>query len=209
MQKYLTELVGTALLVVTIGCVFIAPAAGNVSPVAVGLVVSVLTLLAWSVSGAHFNPAVTCALRCVGRLGPKDFVPYLVFQFLGAGVGVVLVKVLKRGYTAALLSPVSMPALVAEFLFCFLLVYTFLFFTDKAAKGTSSVPVPWLGAIYLGTILTVGNISGGLINPATNIAAMMLGMLPWKSLWIYVLADFGAAWVAAAVFNRLLVAGKN
>lgn len=203
MHKYLAELIGTALLVATIGCVSITPAAGNLSPLAIGLLVPVLFCLLSGISGACLNPAITLALKRTGRLEQKDFIPYLVFQFLGAGAGVVLVKILKRGYSATMLQPLALPAVLAEFVFCFLLVYTFLHVTSKDTKLSPSTQGALLGACYLIAFYAVGNVSGGLINPASNLGAILLGMLPWQSVWIYLLADFGAAWLACEVFKRV------
>jgi aquaporin Z len=203
MHKYLLEMAGTALLIATIGCVSITPAAGNLSPLAIGLLVPILFCLVGVVSGAHFNPAVTLAMKRLGRLDAKDFTPYLIFQLLGAGLGVVLVKLIKRGYTAPLLQPITLPALLAEFVFCFLLVYTFLHVTGKDSRVGLPVQGAMLGAAYLVGFYAVGNVSGGLINPASNLGAIMLGMLPLKSIWIYLLADFGAAWAASEAFKRL------
>jgi glycerol uptake facilitator-like aquaporin len=47
----------------------------------------------------------------------------------------------------------------------------------------------------------VGDISGGAFNPAVAVGISILGLSSWSNIWIYVLANFAAAVVAAVVFN--------
>src|SRR6266545_3129611 len=49
----------------------------------------------------------------------------------------------------------------------------------------------------------VGDISGGASNPAVAIGISILGISSWGNLWIYLLANFAAAAVAAVVFNLI------
>src|SRR5437016_13482226 len=49
----------------------------------------------------------------------------------------------------------------------------------------------------------VGDISGGAFNPAVAVGISILGISGWGNLWIYLLADFAAAVVAAFVFNLI------
>ncbi len=47
----------------------------------------------------------------------------------------------------------------------------------------------------------VGDISGGAFNPAVAVGISILGIAAWSNLWIYLLAEFAAAVVAAMVFK--------
>ncbi len=49
----------------------------------------------------------------------------------------------------------------------------------------------------------VGDISGGAFNPAVAVGISILGLSSWGNVWIYLLANFGAAVVAAVVFNLI------
>src|SRR5437016_14187296 len=49
----------------------------------------------------------------------------------------------------------------------------------------------------------VGDISGGAFNPAVAVGISFLGLSSWGNLWIYLLANFAAAVVAAVVFNLI------
>ena len=49
----------------------------------------------------------------------------------------------------------------------------------------------------------VGDISGGAFNPAVAVGISVLGLATWHNIWIYLAANFGAAVVAAVVFNLI------
>jgi glycerol uptake facilitator-like aquaporin len=51
---------------------------------------AVLIALLAPVSGAHFNPAVTLALRLAGRVSTRDAVVYVIVQILGCCAGALL-----------------------------------------------------------------------------------------------------------------------
>src|SRR5205823_13888018 len=98
-------------------------------------------------------------------------------------------------------APKIVPALLAEFLFIFALVYVVL--TAATAEGTSGIS--FYGLAIDMTVMTgafaVGDISGGAFNPAVALGISLLGLSSWSNLWIYLLANFAAAVVAAVVFN--------
>ena len=49
----------------------------------------------------------------------------------------------------------------------------------------------------------VGSISGGAFNPPVALGISMLGTSSWSNIWIYLVANFGAAVVAAFAFNLI------
>ena len=49
--------------------------------------------------------------------------------------------------------------------------------------------------------LAVGNISGGVFNPAVAVGVSMMGLSAWTNLWIYLVADFAAGAAAALAFR--------
>jgi aquaporin Z len=49
----------------------------------------------------------------------------------------------------------------------------------------------------------VGDISGGAFNPSVALGICILGISDWANIWIYLLADFGAAVLAAIVFQLI------
>jgi glycerol uptake facilitator-like aquaporin len=123
MNKYLVELIGTFFLVLTIGCTVIGHGAGPFAPMAIGSALIVMIFAGGHISGGHFNPAVTLGVWLRGKCEPTDVAPYMIFQVIGAVLAAFVVKFLKGGAPVAPLRPATGPALVAEFLFTFALVY--------------------------------------------------------------------------------------
>ena len=95
------------------------------------------------------------------------------------------------------------PALLAEFLFTFALVYVVL--NSATAEGTSGNSFYGLaiGMTVMTGAFAVGDISGGAFNPAVAVGISILGLSSWSNIWIYLVANFGAAVVAAIVFNLI------
>jgi glycerol uptake facilitator-like aquaporin len=96
-RRLAAEAVGTALLLAAVvgsGIMGERLAGGNVAvallanTVATGAALVALILTFGSISGAHFNPAVTLADASRGGLAWGDVVPYVVAQITGAFAGV-------------------------------------------------------------------------------------------------------------------------
>jgi aquaporin Z len=202
-NKYFAELIGTFFLVLTIGCTVIGHGAGPLAPLAIGSALMVMIFAGGHISGGHFNPAVTLGIYLRGKCKAKDVAPYMIFQTIGAVLAAFAVKFLKAGDSITPLRPATIPALLAEFLFTFALVYVVL--NVATAKGTSGNSFYGLaiGFTVLVGAFSVGNISGGAFNPAVATAISVLGLSSWSKIWIYLIADFGGAAVAAGAFKVL------
>jgi aquaporin Z len=202
MNKYLAEFIGTFFLVLTIGCTVIGHGAGPFAPLAIGSVLMVMIFAGGHISGGHFNPAVTLGVWLRGKCDTRDVAPYMIFQIVGAVLAATVVKLFKGGAVAPL-HPATVPALLAEFLFTFALVYVVL--NVATAKGTSgnSFYGMAIGFTVLAGAFSVGNISGGAFNPAVAVGISVLGLSSWANLWIYVVADFAGAAAAAGAFRAL------
>src|SRR2546423_9330940 len=201
MNKYIAEFIGTFFLVLTIGCTVIGASAAVIAPLAIGAVLMVMVFAGCHISGAHYNPAVTLGVLIRGKVKPGDAVPYIIAQLAGAAVAALVVgKCLRAGVAVTPLAPHLGPALLAEFLFTFALVYVVL--NAATAEGTSgnSFYGPAIGMTVMTGAFAVGDISGGAFHPAVAVAISTLGLSSWSNIWIYLLADFGAAIVAAIVF---------
>jgi aquaporin Z len=138
-----------------------------------------------------------------GKCETKDVVPYMVFQTIGALVAAFVVKFLKGGVAMAPLHPATLPALLAECLFTFALVYVVL--NVATAKGTSGNSFYGLaiGSTVLVGAFAVGGISGGVFNPAVAAGISVMGISSWANIWIYLVADFAGAALAAGAFSVL------
>ena len=209
MKKYLVEFIGTFFLVFTIGMSVMAPGAGDLAPIAIGCGLMVMVYAGGHVSGAHYNPAVTLAVCLRGKCPAADVVPYIVAQVAAATVAAFAVKALKTGLVtkaAAIggaMTPEIMPALLAEFVFTFGLVWVVL--NVATAKGTSgnSFYGAAIGLTVTAGAFAVGGISGAVFNPAVAIGACLMGLISWGSFWIYLVACFGAAVAAAAAYKMV------
>ena len=95
------------------------------------------------------------------------------------------------------------PALVAEFLFTFALVYVVLnSATAKANAGNSYYGLA-IGFTVMTGAFAVGSISGAAFNPAVAVGISIMGLSAWSNIWIYLLANFSAGVVAASLFKFL------
>ncbi len=136
MNKYIAEFIGTFFLVLTIGCTGIGAGAGVIAPLAIGAALMVMVFAGGHISGAHYNPAVTVGVFIRGKVNGADVGPYVVAQLAGAAVAALVVSKFLRAGVAV--SPITLklgPALLAEFLFTFALVYVVL--NAATAEGTS------------------------------------------------------------------------
>jgi aquaporin Z len=203
MNKYVAELIGTFFLVLTIGCTVIGQGAGALAPLAIGSALMVMIFAGGHISGGHFNPAVTLGVWLRGKCETKDVAPYMIFQVIGAVLASLVVDFFKEGSVVAALQPATVPALLAEFLFTFALVYVVL--NVATAKGTSGNSFYGLaiGFTVLVGAFSVGNISGGAFNPAVAAGLSVMGLSAWSNIWIYLLADFAGGAVAAGAFKAL------
>ncbi len=208
MNKYIVELLGTFFLVFTIGCTVIGNGAGALAPLAIGSALMVMIFAGGHVSGGHFNPAVTLGVWLRGKCETKDVAGYMISQIVGAMLAAAAVKYVKAGAAVAPISVALLPALLAEFLFTFALVFVVL--NVATAKGTAGNSFYGLAIGF--TVMTgafaVGNISGGVFNPAVAVGVSMMGLSVWANIWIYLVAEF-AAGIAAALTFRVVSPADN
>ncbi len=204
MNKYIAEFIGTFFLVLTIGCTGIGAGAGVIAPLAIGAALMVMVYAGGHISGAHYNPAVTVGVLLRGKINVADVVPYMIAQFVAATLAAVMViKFLRAGAAVTAIMPHVGPALIAEFLFTFALVYVVL--NTATAEGTSGNSFYGLaiGMTVMTGAFAVGDISGGAFNPAVALGICVLGISSWSNIWIYLLADFAAGIVAAIIFQLI------
>ena len=201
MNKYVVELIGTFFLVLTVGCTVIDKGAGPLAPLAIGASLMVMIFAGGHISGGHYNPAVTLGVWMRGKCDTKDVVPYWAFQFIGAALAAAIVKFFKAGAVITPGSLQTVPALLAEFLFTFALVYVVL--NTATAKGTEGNSFYGLaiGMTVMTGAFAVGNISGAAFNPGVALGITIMGLSAWSSIWIFLVADFLGGAVAALVFK--------
>jgi aquaporin Z len=200
MNKYLTEFIGTFFLVLTIGCTVIAGGPHVVPPLAIGAALMVMIFAGGHVSGGHYNPAVTLGVWMRGKCPTTDVAPYWIAQLVGAFAASFAVKFLVGAADSPMVPRVG-PALLAEFLFTFALVYVVL--NVATAKGTAGNSFYGLaiGMTVMTGAFAVGGVSGGAFNPAVAIGLSTMGLVAPSSIWIHILADLAGGAVAALAFG--------
>ena len=204
MNKYVVEFIGTFFLVFTIGNVVIDPGAGSLAPLAIGAVLMAMVFAGGHVSGAHYNPAVTLAVFLRGKCDAKDVGPYIGAQIVAAAVAAGLVLFLK-GPNANIqpmdLSAILPQAILAEILFTFALAFVVLnVATDQSTAGNSIYGLA-IGCTVMAGAFAVGGISGGVFNPAVAVGISIMGLSSWANIWVYLVANFAGAAIAAYVFK--------
>jgi aquaporin Z len=206
MGRYAVELVGTFFLVLTIGMTVIEPGAGTLAPLAIGSALMVMVYAGGHISGAHYNPAVTLAVWMRGRCAAADVPAYMVAQVAGAAIGAVVVGVLKGSDAMSRVvagTPQIAPALLAEFLFTFALASVVLnVATAKATSGNSFYGLA-IGFTVMTGAFAVGSVSGGVFNPAVAVGITAMGLSAASNVWIFLVANFAGAAVAALTFKAL------
>jgi aquaporin Z len=203
-RKYVAELIGTFVLVFTVGSTIFAT--GTLDPLAVGAVIMVLIYAIGHISGGHINPAVTLGVLVRGRIGLRDAVGYWVVQLVGGVLAALLARWLFAPVhvTVKALSGHAMgAAFVAELLFTFALVFVMLnVATSKDHPGNSFYGLA-IGFTVLAGAVAVGGISGGVFNPAVFLGGAVMGAFAWSTIWVYLVAEVLAGVLAGLAFRAL------
>ncbi|WP_087116917.1 MIP/aquaporin family protein [Corynebacterium urinipleomorphum] len=176
--------------------------AGPFAPVAIGLALMVLVYATGHISGGHLNPAVSLGAWIRGAMTATEMLIYWVAQALGAISGALICRaVLPVAEESAQIQTGS--AFIVEALFTFILVFVVLnVATAKANDGNSFYGLA-IGATVMTGAFAVGPISGGGFNPAVALGLSVNGNFGWGNLWIYILAPFVGAALAALCFRVL------
>lgn len=210
MRRYVAEFVGTfALVFAGTGAVVINQLSGGaVTHVGValtfGLVIMVMIYAVGDVSGAHFNPAVTIGFALSRRLPPREVVPYVIAQLLGALVASGALRVM-FGNVAALGATLPVGSPWQSFALEVILTTALMFVILNVSTGPKEIGV-MAGIAIGGTValaaLFAGPISGASMNPARSLApALVTGNV--QSLWLYLAAPTLGAAAAVIVWKAV------
>lgn len=218
MRKYIAELFGTFVLVF-IGCgtaVFSAPYVGNVGiSLAFGLALMAMVYAIGPVSGSHVNPAVTLGVWSAGRMGFKDVLGYIIFQFIGATLGAAVILYIANGHITGYDVAVSglgqngwgadynsgydiVSAAVFEFIATFIFIKVILKTTEGDLKIAGVVIGLTLAVIHILGI----QITGVSVNPSRSFGpALFAGCKAMSQLWLFLLVP-SVAGIFAGLSSR-------
>ncbi len=221
MKKYLSEMIGTMVLVL-LGCgaaVFSGDAAAAVGlgvgtlgvAFAFGLAVVAMAYTIGKISGCHINPAITLGMLIAGKINGKDAAMYMIFQVLGAFIGSTILYLLvstgsHNGPTAtgsnSFTDGAIWQAFIAEAVFTFIFVLVVLGSTSQGANNKFAGLAIGLTLVLIHIVCIP--ITGTSVNPARSIGpAIYEGGQALSQLWLFIVAPFLGAALSAFVWKAI------
>ena len=204
-RKYLAEFIGTFVLVfVACGVAGQTGGALGVTSVAFGLVIVAMAYSIGNISGCHINPAVSIAMLCAKKMNMKDFIGYVVAQFLGAIAGAAVLMAIvgdagKLGCNALYNDNAGISFVIEAILTC-IFVLTILGVTSKQ-ENSSIAGLVIGGALTLVHLLGI-NFTGTSVNPARSFGpALIAGQ--FDGIWVFLLAPLVGGILAALLYGFL------
>ena len=206
-RKLLAEFLGTAFLLATVvgsGIMGVDLSAGNdgiallANAAATAGMLYVLIVVFGPISGAHFNPAVTLAMRLRGELGNIEAAAYVLVQLVAAIAGVLLAHAM---FGQALLQPgthvrAGGAQWLSEAVATFGLLLTILLGARHRPAAVPALVASYIFAAYWFTAST------SFANPAVTVARSLTrtfaGIRP-EDVGGFVLAQIAGALVAVFV----------
>lgn len=229
LKRLFAEFIGTFWLVLG-GCGS-AVLAATFPEVGIGLVgvslafgLSVLTMAyaVGSISGGHFNPAVSFGLWAGGRFPASDLVPYVVVQVLGATAAAAILYIVasgapgfdvNAGFAANGFGEHSpgnysmQAALIIEVVLTFGFLIVILGATDHRAPAA-------LAPLAIGLALTLIHlisipVTNTSVNPARSTSqALFVGGWALQQLWLFWAAPIAGGIVAGLVYRLRLLGSE-
>jgi aquaporin Z len=226
MERELTaEFIGTFALVTAVcgAGLFSAPSAGLMAVAfAVGLSVLASAYAFGSISGAHFNPAVTCGLVAAGRFQAGKAVPYIIAQVLGGIAAVVIFYVILQGAPAGgkwnSFADISnlygeghssiLSAGLIEIVITALFILVIVSVTSPSAPaGFAPIAIGFALVLFHLVAIPISNAS---LNPARSTAtAIFGGPAALGSLWLYWVAPIAGGIIGGGIGRWLHAAYRG
>jgi aquaporin Z len=217
MKSYISEFVGTMLLVLCgVGTFLFAFGYVGFMGVAVafGITYALLILSLGSISGGHFNPAVTFASALAGNISKKEVMPYIGAQLAGSTLGMAILYAIAQGidgFTRESLSSVSNVILTgisvpSAFAIEMILSAVACFVAVRTVSHKSSLEAY---AVSMGAVMTLVHLfalplTKASVNPARSFGtALFAGGEAVSLLWLFLFAPMLGAVVAAFAHKKL------
>ncbi len=212
-KKYVAEFIGTFVLVLfacgtaaVVGCNAAAGTGYLLTALAFGLVIVAMAYSIGNVSGCHINPAVSIAMLVSGKMTLKDFIGYVVSQFLGAIAGAAVLMAIVGVDTGlganGLYNGNVGISFVIEVILTFVFVIAILGVTSKQENGAVAGIVIGLSLVLV-HILGI-SFTGTSVNPARSFGpALFVGGEALKNVWVFILAPLVGGVLAAITYKFL------
>ncbi len=212
-KKYVAEFIGTFVLVLfacgtaaVVGCNAAAGSGYLLTALAFGLVIVAMAYSIGNVSGCHINPAVSIAMLVSGKMNVKDFIGYVVAQFLGAIAGAAVLMAIVGVDTGlganGLYNGNVGISFVIEVILTFVFVIAILGVTSKQENGAVAGIVIGLSLVLV-HILGI-SFTGTSVNPARSFGpALLVGGEALKNVWVFILAPLVGGVLAAITYKFL------
>ena len=200
-NRLLVEFLGTFFFVLTIAMT------GN--PLAIASMLMVWIYIGSSVSGAHYNPAVTLGVALTTRRAWNEVWLYMIAQVLGGIVAFATAFYLRGTMMVPAPAVGWLPAFIVEVLLAFVFVSIVLHVTIAKKFRASNVYGFVIGFSIPALALLGSPISGGLFNPAIALGASLFGAfkgvpIVWQHLVLYVGGALLGGYLAAIAFKYFL-----
>lgn len=223
LKKCIVEAFGTAVLVLC-AC-GVAGWSGNTVAIALsfGLVIVAVASSLGHVSGCHLNPAVSIAMFIRKKITLKEFLFYVLAQFIGGLVGALLLAAFMRSFDKLGANVIQdalrnsagkydawsyIGAFLAEIVLTFIFVLTVIAATDDSKHDTKLAPIVIGLALVLVHLIGLG-LTGTSVNPARSFGPSFLtgvfgsGVNSLQQLWIWILGPLCGGALAAIAYNFL------
>jgi len=209
-SRMVSEFIGTYMLVVTVGLNVLGGSSAPAFSIAAALMCMIFAL--GSVSGAHFNPAVTAAIVVSGNRPGCQFTSqngeqYIVFQIAGGVMGAFSYTFMEGGKTFPLNPGAGhtwFEACTAETVYTFFLCYVVLCVATVKKPPTSQMFGLVIGACVTTGGYAIGALSGGSLNPAVSVGISTSHILGGGNFWhclVYSLFEIFGGVFAALLFR--------
>ena len=159
-------------------------------------------------SGAQMNPAFTLTFFRLGRSAPRDAAAYIVAQFVGGALGVVVAAALLGPALAApgvmyVVTEPGMPGVAVAFISELVISAVMMAMVLRVSSSERWKRYTGLFAgLLVATYITIESpLSGMSMNPARTVASA-LAAHRWVAVWIYFVAPLAGMLIAAELFLR-------
>ena len=226
LKKGIAECIGTFVLVFVacgVGAMF---GGANLvaTSLAFGLSVVAMAYAIGKISGCHINPAVSVAMLINKRINIKEFIVYVVAQFIGAILGAALLYAVFNQFTYRGSSVINITglgtntfgvvsdsgitmigALILETVLTFIFCYTILGVTSDEKNSS-------IAGLIIGLTLTLVHLlgitfTGTSVNPARSFGPALMtaitgnGTEALSQVWLFIVAPVLGAIIAGLLFR--------